>query len=506
MKKIKWERLAERRYSILSLSLNFYLSCLKNLRKFGNFDIEDGFIMANDIGYQVEGTMSKAAQYQVNGYNKDGDVFLWKMSELCEKTGEKLIKESEKIKEIDLSKMSNKQIADLFSEKMNYFRDFSVFLLIILSMQKFLNEKLREIIGKKDKDEKEIERISNMLIQPLKMNEGQKENISILEIVSVFKKKNYISLLEKENKEVKEWLSANDGDLEKEIKEHLEKYSWLQVRWLIGELMTFEEVLDRVRVLIKTDFDSQLLEMKRKTEEVKKEFSLLDKKLKFNDEEREFINIVKEYVYLRTFRTDILNIANRSMMPLIEECARRIGISYDNCLYLVWKEIVDALISGKLDKKIDIEKRRENYAVYRHEEEIKVFQGKKEVDDLIEEQGLIKQKENEEKEVRGNTAWKGKVRGKAKILFSPEDMMKVKRGDILIAVMTFPSFIAAMEKAAAFVTDEGGILCHAAIVAREMKKPCVIGTKIATKVFRDGDEIEVDADKGEVKIIKRKDE
>jgi pyruvate,water dikinase len=67
--------------------------------------------------------------------------------------------------------------------------------------------------------------------------------------------------------------------------------------------------------------------------------------------------------------------------------------------------------------------------------------------------------------------------------------------------MTFPSMIMAMERAAAFVTDEGGILCHAAIIAREMKKPCVIATKNATKAFKDGDLIEVDANTGIVRKI-----
>ena len=71
----------------------------------------------------------------------------------------------------------------------------------------------------------------------------------------------------------------------------------------------------------------------------------------------------------------------------------------------------------------------------------------------------------------------------------------------MVATMTFPNFIPAMEKAAAFVTDEGGILCHAAIVAREMKKPCIIGTKIATQVLHDGQLVEVDAKRGIVKIL-----
>jgi pyruvate,water dikinase len=68
--------------------------------------------------------------------------------------------------------------------------------------------------------------------------------------------------------------------------------------------------------------------------------------------------------------------------------------------------------------------------------------------------------------------------------------------------MTTPDFMPAMERARAFVTDEGGITCHAGIVARELKKPCIIGTKIATQVLKDGDMVEVDADNGIIKIIK----
>jgi pyruvate,water dikinase len=58
-----------------------------------------------------------------------------------------------------------------------------------------------------------------------------------------------------------------------------------------------------------------------------------------------------------------------------------------------------------------------------------------------------------------------------------------------------------MKKAGAIVTDEGGLTCHAAIVSRELRVPCVIGTKIATKVLKDGDLVEVDADRGIVKIL-----
>jgi pyruvate,water dikinase len=82
-------------------------------------------------------------------------------------------------------------------------------------------------------------------------------------------------------------------------------------------------------------------------------------------------------------------------------------------------------------------------------------------------------------------------------------MVKMKPGNILVSISTQPDLLPAMKKAAAFVTDQGGVTSHAAIVAREMKTPCVIATKIATQVLHDGDLVDVDADTGLVKVLKR---
>jgi len=65
--------------------------------------------------------------------------------------------------------------------------------------------------------------------------------------------------------------------------------------------------------------------------------------------------------------------------------------------------------------------------------------------------------------------------------------------------MTRPEYLPLFKKAAAVVTDAGGILSHAAIVARELKKPCVIGTQNATKRLNNGDRVEVDATHGTIK-------
>jgi len=105
------------------------------------------------------------------------------------------------------------------------------------------------------------------------------------------------------------------------------------------------------------------------------------------------------------------------------------------------------------------------------------------------------------RELTGICAQPGKVTGKVKIVLTPKECAKVAMGDILVATMSTPDFLPAMRRAAAFVTDIGGVTSHAAIVARELKKPCIIGTKNATKVLKDGDMVEVDADKGTVKKV-----
>jgi pyruvate,water dikinase len=95
------------------------------------------------------------------------------------------------------------------------------------------------------------------------------------------------------------------------------------------------------------------------------------------------------------------------------------------------------------------------------------------------------------------------IEGRVRIIFDPQKDT-FKSGKILVTGMTRPEFVPLMRKAKAIITDEGGIACHAAIISRELGLPCIIGTKIATKVLKDGDLVEVDANKGAVRILKRK--
>ena len=100
--------------------------------------------------------------------------------------------------------------------------------------------------------------------------------------------------------------------------------------------------------------------------------------------------------------------------------------------------------------------------------------------------------------LQGSGASPGSASGPVKIVTDAKDSYKVKKGDILVARMTSPDFVPAMKRAAAIVTDEGGMTCHAAIVSRELGVPCIVGTEHATSVLRNGQIITVDAMKGVV--------
>ncbi len=128
---------------------------------------------------------------------------------------------------------------------------------------------------------------------------------------------------------------------------------------------------------------------------------------------------------------------------------------------------------------------------------------------LVGDEALKIYKEEEEKEfrndnlVKGKTAFAGVATGKVRIILATTDFDKFVEGEILVTFMTRPEFVPLIKKSAGVITDEGGITCHAAIVTRELKKPCIIGTRNATSILKDGDLVEVDANNGVVKILKK---
>jgi len=229
-----------------------------------------------------------------------------------------------------------------------------------------------------------------------------------------------------------------------------------------------------------TDFYSikELQVIKNNIKETCKQRIKIPKELKKLSEE------LKELTFFRTDRTDKFYEYFGVARPLMIEIAEFIGVDFKELAFYD----ANSIILGdpkKYDKNFSYASINNKYIILNKP--------------II--PGLNKCTDSE---IKGTPAFMGIKKGVVKIVTHPDHINKINQGDILVAQMTLPSFISAMQKASAFVTDEGGITCHAAIIARELKKPCVIGTKIATKVLKDGDLVEVDANRGIVKIIKQK--
>ncbi len=303
---------------------------------------------------------------------------------------------------------------------------------------------------------------------------------------------------DRERKHLLDLVLLRKENIDERIREHVRSFGWLGVRYFVGSWWTEGDVKARLKLLSYEEAVQALKEDEAHKDQV--DHSLRRMQEIMTSEDMQMVYQVRDIVYLRTQRADYFHHACALMQPLFREAAKRLNISYHDILYFEPSEVTEAL-QGKYDHQAELLERKRDMLCYSDETGYGVLSGDAAAL-YISERSVFDQSAELVQSFNGVTAFRGKVVGKVKIVLIPEDGESVEKGDVLVATMTTPNFIASMERAGAFITDEGGILCHAAIVSRELKKPCIIGTKIATKVLKDGMMVEVDANKGVVKILK----
>ncbi len=225
----------------------------------------------------------------------------------------------------------------------------------------------------------------------------------------------------------------------------------------------------------------------------------LFKKYKFNPEIKAISKLTEIFVKWQDQRKIYTLTFVTLQSKILAEISKRTGISYNILRYINSKEI-KGILEGKFNIADLEERKKSSLFVYRNGEIVSIISG-------YESEKFTRKVSHIEtgnvKEIKGMVASLGIAKGRIKIIMSAKNIDKVKEGDILVAPMTRPEHLLGMKKAAAIVTDDGGITCHAAIVSREFGEPGIIGTRVATKVLKDGDLVEVDANKGIVKILKK---
>ncbi len=388
----------------------------------------------------------------------------------------------DKLDKTDMSKLSDKELGNLFSEFNNvYFEEYAIPILADavgffgeVEMQKLLKDHLKEL-GK----EKDFNKYLATLTQPTEDSFIGEESHGIMLMAQ-----DYI-----------------DGkDYSKKLEEHTKKWYWIQNNYLRSIIIDKDQFEYRLK-----EHAKKPKKKKKKIEghgtqfdKIKKEKEELIEALELDERTRIVIKMIDMYGIWQDKRKKANLRAQHYLTLFLEEASRRKNIELDNLKFTTPEEII-GLFNGK-DLDLDIiKKRRDMVGIIFKPEGVTVYdyEDSKILDKEIEAQSAV----GTVNDIYGTVANMGKVRATVKVLSGPEDFDKMNFGDILVTSMTRPEFLPVMRKAGAIITDEGGLTCHAAIVSREFDIPCMVGTKIATRVLEDGMIVEVNANHGFVKVI-----
>ncbi|MCX6744476.1 MAG: PEP-utilizing enzyme [Candidatus Parcubacteria bacterium] len=427
--------------------------------------------------------------------------------------GDELLAFGNKVKKIDLVNLSDENLLEIYKEYSQHLKAMRTWgwipAIIDGTTESFLTDMIMAKFGeflKSIGQEDKIAAYYSLLSTSEKKSEVQTEEVARLDLLlKIIKDKNSAIILELIKANKSEEIKIQFPKYYELLGRHLKDFSWLPFAY-IGPVMSWEYLFKLLNDNLKSgEIKDQKQKIVNHYKIIKKEKAALIKKLKLPADLQYIFQISTEFMFIKDYRKGVYQKSYVYMDPVMAEIAKRLGLTLKQVKFLTYEEVADALLNNKADfyRQI-VEQRQIKCCYYATDGEITVYQGE-ECDKVISRHlaAVAQTDYSALKELKGMTAYPGKVTGIAKIVLLEKDVAKVQPGDILVSSATNPDLIVAMKKAAAFVTDTGGITSHAAIVSRELKTPCVLGTQHATKVIKDGDLVEVDADHGIVKILNK---
>ena len=285
-----------------------------------------------------------------------------------------------------------------------------------------------------------------------------------------------------------------------------ERFWWVPLGWehdLPREKGYYEKKLEEYERGDRSALQSRLSDIEERPEKVGKQRMEIIGKMGFDDTIEDLLSVLDRFTALHDLRKEAQVRGVYAYLSILTEAVGRLGIE-DADKELYSREEIRSMLLGKPGPDAaEIEKRRRAILVLVERDEVRFFSGE-EAERMIAEE--TEEEHDNVKELSGLGASKGFVRGRVKVCGGArEALRKMEEGDILVIGMTTPDTVPAMKLASAVVTNEGGVTCHAAIVSRELNVPCVVGTHIATKVLKDGEIVEVDANRGVVRVMEKTD-
>lgn len=283
----------------------------------------------------------------------------------------------------------------------------------------------------------------------------------------------YRSFMLDDSNPLKEIRNAKLNKQKQLFKKYLERFYYTNTNYLYSREPSFKEVLKQAKQSHKGSDRKKIL---------------LESKVKLLPSEKLIVDLLRISEVIRDQRKKINTAGNYVIFKFIHEASKRTGVAEREIKKMFFFEY-EKLFTEKTKILKQLKRRKKASLLFWHGKEY-----------YLEYNPIVASKDAAGK-IKGTPASKGIVSGVARVILGPSQFKNFKRGQILISEMTRPDFLPIMKIAKAIVTDEGGLTCHAAIVARELGIPCIVGTSKATSVIKDGQRIVVDANKGEVRVI-----
>lgn len=426
------------------------------------------------------------------GHMKKNDGWFEKYAKQQLKRAEHLYKKGLALKKVDWSKKTNKQMESVLKTLLEEYSPLMCAWYAQYSLDIYFEGLIEEqLLSYISADNPDFRKYVLIFTDPEDMTDVAEERWKLVRIAKVFA----------ERKEDLSHLSKKATGI---IEKHLDKFAYINRGLATSKPYNFKDIVDRLKEIKKqisagesiSDLIYQASEQK-----IKDDYKWALKKIK---PKKDFLHIIKQarmHSYMRNRRVEAFFNADYGASFMYAEVAKRSKFNEDWIMEVSVPEMFGALKGKSLPNISEMQRRLRDYAML----------VRNAVTELITDPARIKQLEKkyyvdvkQEEEIFGRMACLGGIiKGRAKVCLDKSEIGKVNRGDILVAQFTTPDFVPAMEKAAAVVADQGGLSSHAAIVSRELGVPCVIATENGTRIIRDNDLLEVDAQKGIVRILER---
>ncbi len=394
-----------------------------------------------------------------------------------------------------IKKLSNQELADLYRGYFKQLTEWCGYSMSIdatdESLMADIPTRIKAIMKNVLADgytEKEYIRAYNILTQPEKFSYMNEERLALLQLAKDLQS---------------DTIKKDDLAYQQQVQAVLDKYWWTDMGWAKGQPKTKSDVAKSLEEIVKAgqDLDEEIKKIKALPAKIKAAKAELEKTYQFSQDQDliQLLDLFDQLVEYHDLRKETQMKTNYWHYLVFAEIAQRKMIEPQLLDWCNLAELESLLIGNEFDRE-EMSRRSVNYLRLNLEGVLSLYAGEEAKARHDEVLGLQLEQVHD---LQGISASAGKVAGRALVALSIEAAKDIKPGEILVTGMTTPEFVPAMKKAAAIVTDEGGITCHAAIISRELGLPCVVGTKFATRLIKTGDLIEVAANHGIVRLLNK---